>query len=835
MSKIEDLSSFFQEKGTQVHPNQEMLIPFPQANHFYLIKNASIDFYFTPSDKKGPRSFLMRLKNSLLFPFSEFNAFNLTAIVREEGSIIDCEQEILLNLPENDFSEIFLESINKFSKEPYKLLNKDFQTQLATITSLLKMNKRREAIVHFSQYFSDCLLHRMNQEQTKDIKTLEGRDSQEEINFESSLSEMQGVLTHIFDADAAPSKDPLFYIFQKIGGAIHFSFTFPKHFPSHLSLEEKIEKICDMSKIRFRKIRLKGTWWNQDMGPLLGFSKDGKTPYALLNGENFLGYTQVGHQLKRKVDAKDKDCFAELAYMFYVPFPSSLQKTNDIFPFLIKHTRSHLKLLFIFCFLGTLFSLFPPLGAFLLFKYAINDSSKSLVSYLALGLFFSTIGISLFYFFRNYCLLKIEGLGIHLVQTALWDRLLKLSPSFFKKFSTGNLYYRIMSTEDLGQNLSNANLISVLNGFFSIFYLIVMFIYSPILSVITFIISFLSLALTLLCISAKMRFLTEFTRLQGIIRGVSLQVVLGVAKLRTCGAEKSAFAYWASLFARSKIWQMKVLKMQNLALAISSIFPVFIYLGIYTAMVYWVGTEKLPLAEFLSFNIALGYFSSAFYLLGIALIDMARVIPSLARTQIILEEPIEDSLDQAASAPLTGHIRMDNIVFSYESSSALVLSGISIEVRPREFVAIVGKSGSGKSTIARLLLRFEKPTSGSIYFDGQDLSHLDPRSVRKQIGSVLQSDKIGGGSLYENLVSGASYSKDQILHALKISGFDKDLAAFPMGLNTFVPAGGETLSGGQKQRILLARAFLSNPEILLLDEATSALDNQFEMQTGSTY
>lgn len=141
-------------------------------------------------------------------------------------------------------------------------------------------------------------------------------------------------------------------------------------------------------------------------------------------------------------------------------------------------------------------------------------------------------------------------------------------------------------------------------------------------------------------------------------------------------------------------------------------------------------------------------------------------------------------------------------------------------------IGIVGKTGCGKSTLVRLLLGFEAPEQGEVFYDEQPMKNFDPRSIRKQIGTVLQNAGILAGSIYENIVGAGSYSKEDIERALRLSGFSKDLADLPMGLNTVVPMGGNTFSGGQRQRLYLARALVASPKILILDEATSALDNK---------
>ncbi len=147
-------------------------------------------------------------------------------------------------------------------------------------------------------------------------------------------------------------------------------------------------------------------------------------------------------------------------------------------------------------------------------------------------------------------------------------------------------------------------------------------------------------------------------------------------------------------------------------------------------------------------------------------------------------------------------------------------------MKPGECVAIVGTSGSGKSTILRLLLGFETPTRGGVYYDDRDLETLDLRLLRRQIGTVMESSKLVPGSLYENVAGGAPLTREQVEEAIRLAGLDADVANMPMGLKTSVGEGTGLLSGGQRQRVLIARALVHKPRLIFFDEATSALDNR---------
>ena len=196
----------------------------------------------------------------------------------------------------------------------------------------------------------------------------------------------------------------------------------------------------------------------------------------------------------------------------------------------------------------------------------------------------------------------------------------------------------------------------------------------------------------------------------------------------------------------------------------------------------------------------------------------------MAKPLMDAEPEISEGKEVVSS--LHGAIELNNVYFRYDESMPMIIDNLSLKIRPGEYVAIVGTTGCGKSTLMRLLLGFEKPLKGAIYYDGKDMSKLDLKSLRRKIGTVMQDGKLFQGDIFSNIV----ISAPQLLlkdawEAAEIASIADDIRAMPMGMFTFVSEGQGGISGGQRQRLMIARAVAPKPRILMFDEATSALDN----------
>jgi ATP-binding cassette subfamily C protein len=324
--------------------------------------------------------------------------------------------------------------------------------------------------------------------------------------------------------------------------------------------------------------------------------------------------------------------------------------------------------------------------------------------------------------------------------------------------------------------------------------------------------------------------------IEGRISGLVFQLLGSIAKLRTTGAESRAYCNWAMLFARQQEHEFKAAMVKNAMAVFNSVYPTVANIAIFLAIAFFLGEDKtFSTGAFLAFNAAFGGFMGAMLGATAVLTTVLGIVPIYERAKPILQTPPEINESKAHPGQLNGAIEVSHLNFSYAADGPQILTDISLNIAPGEFIALVGSSGSGKSTLLRLLLGFEIPSSGSIYFDQQDISGIDLGALRRQLGVVLQNGQLMSGDIFSNIVgAGATLTIDDAWNAATQAGIADDIRAMPMGMHTVVSDGGGTLSGGQRQRLLIARAIVNRPRVLFFDEATSALDNRAQEMVSAS-
>ena len=591
-----------------------------------------------------------------------------------------------------------------------------------------------------------------------------------------------------------------------------------------LSPEELLTGILRPRGIMMRDIQLTGEWWRECVGPLLGYTMDGRL-VALTPTRTGLGYQyreqdgsirKVGHQ-------EMASQLKPTAITFTKALPLHPLTMKDLIRFTWSVVSGPNALLLIVCALVVvLLGMFTPMANKLIFDTVIptGDAADLLpITGLLIG---ATVGTLLLTLTRNLYIIRLQHIIELHVQNAIMARTFLLSPTFFSKNPSGELTAKINNVSTLC-SLVNENIVgALLSAVLSIIYLVQVYIYGgkllwPALGII----AAQTVALVLnyfRTVDVRKRYIEGTMKLSGL----EYNLFAGIQKLKLTGSENRAFARWLDHYGEtSRVIYNPAFK--------DRFYPALcVLLGIGGSMlIFWSTLSNgVSIPDYIAF-------SSAFGMITASMTQLNGVVPSLAQIKPLFEsvKPILESVpEMEEKAPqveeLFGGIEVSGVSFRYQEDGPLILDDLSLKIEPGEYVGIVGKSGCGKSTLMRLLLGFEQPLTGGIYYDSYDLAKVDKASLRRKIGCCLQSGSLFTGDLFHNITITAPWAThDDAWEALRMACLEEDVRRMPMGLHTVVSEGGGGFSGGQKQRILIARALISKPDIIFFDEATSALDN----------
>jgi len=665
-------------------------------------------------------------------------------------------------------------------------------------------------------------------EDTIDRERLQARSKRDRAVIEGSLNELASVLLRK-EPEEFRAENSLLAAAGAVGRALGIKISPPADSEDLTRVKDPLQAIARASQIRTRRVVLEGNWWEADCGPILGYGRDDDRPLALLP------VTATSYEIfdpetggRRPVTIEEAQKLQPIGYSFYRPLTGEKVTTLAFLRFILPGRKRDLLVVLLAGVLATLLGMVTPQATAILIDFAIPDGDRGLLFQLGLGLIAANFGSALFSLVRGLTTVRLETGMDATSQAAIWDRLLKLQLSFFRRYSTGDLQYRASAIAQIRDILSGQVIESLFTSFFSLLNLGLLFIYNSQLALVAVGVALVAIGISFFTGSFVSRQIRPLNEIEGRIDGLMVQMIGGVSKLRVAGAETRAFAYWSGTYSQQLRFTLNTQLAEDLLSFVNKILPTIGKAILYVTAVYLITRSNAALSTgtFLAFNTAFIIFIEGMTQLSNTLTEIIRVTIFWERATPILQTRPELDLDSVDPGQLEGRVKLDRVSFRYRPDSLLTLSDVTITANAGEFIALVGPSGSGKSTTIRLLLGFEKPEEGAIYYDGQDLSGLDNSAVRRQLGVVLQNGKINSASIFELISGGALITMSEAWNAAKKAGFDRDIESMPMGMHTVISEGGSNLSGGQRQRLLIARSLALDPKIVIFDEATSALDNQ---------
>jgi len=433
-----------------------------------------------------------------------------------------------------------------------------------------------------------------------------------------------------------------------------------------------------------------------------------------------------------------------------------------------------------------------------------------------------------FNYLRNYLLAFITRRLDHQVANSTIEHLLHLPIDYFHANPSGVTAYKLQEANNVRDFLASRLFNTFLDFLAVIIYLPVLLLYSWQLTLIVLAVSATAFVVLAAMSRTFRKRLTEVNEIEGRRKAFLFEILNGIATIKTLALEPRSLLRWRR---HTEEAASKSLSLDHTAASARSVVTSLergMSVGIGALGALFVLSDQMTVGALVAFN-----------MLGLRLVqplihasslmqDYQRSVLSLKLLAQLMQTAPEPSSGQLAPT-IRGHIEFDSVTFHYPASPTPAIKEISFTIEPGQIVGIVGRSGSGKTTITRLIQGLYRPQAGLVNIDGQDLKELDLAHLRTQIGVVLQENFLFRGTVRENIaMTKPAASLDDIVRVAQLAGAHEFIQRLPQGYSTILEESATNLSGGQRQRLAIARALIHDPPVLIFDEATSSLDPESE-------
>ena len=597
--------------------------------------------------------------------------------------------------------------------------------------------------------------------------------------------------------------------------------------------EEQLDYCLRPYGLMRRDVVLTEGWYKDAFGPILAFTKEDGLAVALLPGKIY-GYEyhdpKTGEYciLNRKTAA----LFEREAICFYRPLPQKKLGIPDLLLYMRRCVSfSDVGMIVAATLAVTLVGLIMPRITQALTGPVRSSGRTGALVGIAICMVCVSLSAQLLSSVKSFIQNRLDiktSLG---VQASMMIRLLSLPTSFYRTYSPGELRSRSMSVNQLCSTMMSMVMSTGLTSLTSLIYIGQIFRFTPALVIPSVIIVLLTVAFSVITTHMQIRIGRRHMEHSAKESGMSYSLITGVQKIKLAGAEKRVFAKWLDLYAEGAELQYN----PPMFIKLNGVISLAISLASNIVLYYMAVRSGIGQSDYFAFTTSFGMLMGAFMSVSGIALSAAQIRPILEMAEPFLKTEPETTEGREIVTRISGGVEMNHVSFRYGEDMPYVLEDLSLKIRPGEYVAVVGRTGCGKSTLVRLLLGFEKPETGSICYDGRDISGLDLSSLRRKIGTVMQDAGLFQGDIYSNIVITApEMTLSDAWEAAEKAGIADDIRDMPMGMNTIISEGQGGISGGQRQRLMIARAIAPKPRLLIFDEATSALDNRTQRQVSES-